>query len=148
MLPSALDQLGLVPAVKALVHDIKRAGKIAANLTVSGQERRLLPETELGLYRIIQEAVRNVRKHAEASYLSVHVDFFDNSVRVSVQDDGRGFEVPRILGDFTVARKLGLIGMQERAQLCNGDFAVQSKLGAGTTIVVQVSTEVLLRNSN
>jgi len=137
--PSALDQLGLVPAVKVLMRDLRKADGITTNLEVIGQVRRLSPEVELGLFRIIQEATRNIRKHSEAAAAVVTVEFDpDNKVMVSVADDGKGFELPKRLGDFTSMGRLGLVGMQERAQLFKGSFSVQSEVGKGTTVRVEV----------
>jgi len=136
--PSALDQLGLVPAVKVLMRDLRKADGITTNLEVIGQVRRLSPEVELGLFRIVQEAVRNVRKHSEAATAVITVEFDRDKVVVSVTDDGKGFELPKRLSDFTSMGRLGLVGMQERAQLFKGSFSVQSEVGKGTTVRVEV----------
>ena len=140
--PSALDQLGLVPAVKVLTRDLRKADGITTNLEVIGQVRRLSPEVELGLFRIIQEAVRNIRKHSEAATAVVTVEFHPDKVMVSVADDGKGFELPKRLGDFTAMGRLGLVGMQERAHLFKGSFGVQSEVGKGTTVTVEVGDGV------
>ncbi|OGO03851.1 MAG: hypothetical protein A2Y91_00240 [Chloroflexi bacterium RBG_13_54_8] len=136
--PSVLDQLGLVPAVKVLIDDLRKSAKIAASLEILGEPRRLSPEVELGLFRIIQESVSNIRRHSGAARVVTRVEFCPDSVKVVVADDGKGFELPRTLGDFTNRGKLGLVGMQERAQLFNGVFLVQSELGKGTTVSVEV----------
>lgn len=136
--PSALDQLGLVPAVKVLMRDLRKADGITTNLEVIGQVQRLSPEVELGLFRIVQEAVRNVRKHSEAATAVITVEFDPDKVVVSVTDDGKGFELPKRLSDFTAMGRLGLVGMQERAQLFKGSFSVQSEVGKGTTVRVEV----------
>jgi len=136
--PSALDQLGLVPAVKVLMRDLRKADGITTNLEVIGQVQRLSPEVELGLFRIVQEAVRNVRKHSEAATAVITVEFDPDKVVVSVTDDGKGFELPKRLSDFTAMGRLGLVGMQERAQLFKGSLSVQSEVGKGTTVRVEV----------
>lgn len=136
--PSVLDQLGLVAAVRVLIRDLKRGSRIATSLDIVGQERRLSPEVELGLFRIIQEALRNVRKHSEAAEAVVNIQFGLDKVSVSVTDDGKGFQLPHRVGDLAAAGKLGLVGMQERAQLFNGSFSTQSVVGKGTTVRVEV----------
>ncbi|RLC92370.1 MAG: hypothetical protein DRI39_08400 [Chloroflexi bacterium] len=136
--PSVLDQLGLVAAVKMLIRDLRKTSKVATKLQIFGEERRLPPPVELGLFRIIQEALRNVRKHSGAAEAVVSIDFGSESVKVTVRDDGRGFELPGRIGDFAGLGKLGLVGMQERAQLFRGNFSVDSEVGKGTTITVEV----------
>ena len=136
--PSVLDQLGLVPAVELILNDLTKMGKIDAHMEVVGQERRLPPEVELGLFRIIQEAVSNVRKHSGASTVMVAVEFKQDEVAVIVSDDGKGLELPARLCDMAATGKLGLVGMQERAQLLDGKFSVKSGLGKGTVVRVDV----------
>jgi signal transduction histidine kinase len=133
-----LDQLGLVPAVELILNDLTKMGKIDAHMEVVGQERRLPPEVELGLFRIIQEAVSNVRKHSGASTVMVAVEFKQDEVAVIVSDDGKGLELPARLCDMAAMGKLGLVGMQERAQLLDGKFSVKSGLGKGTVVRVDV----------
>jgi len=136
--PSVLDQLGLVAALKLIVHDLGRMDGVVAELDVVGEERRLAPEVELGLFRIVQEALRNVEKHATASTALVTVEFDNAAARVNIVDDGQGFRLPERLGDLAGSGRLGLVGMQERAQLLNGRFAVTSEPGKGTNVTVEV----------
>jgi PAS domain S-box-containing protein len=136
--PSVLDNLGLVPAVTLLLNDLNEMGKVHVSLRVAGRERRLSPEAELGLFRIVQEATNNVRKHSEAKRASVIIEFRRDEVRLTIKDHGKGFEVPRRLGDFSSAGRVGLMGMRERVQGLKGTFAVKSHLGKGTTITVEV----------
>ena len=136
--PNVLDHLGLIPALRLLTSDFSRKSEIVTHLEVSGTERRLSPETELGLFRIVQEATRNMRKHSEATEASVAVRFDDGWVTMTITDNGKGFDVPERLDDLTATGRLGLTGMQERAQLLAGKFAVYSRPGKGTTITVAV----------
>ena len=138
--PSVLDDLGLVPAVKGLLVDLRESGMIA-ELSISGDTHRLPPDVELALFRIIQEALNNVRKHAQASHVAIDVEFLDSRVKVSVRDDGQGFELMGSPGDFAYAGKFGLLGIQERVQLLHGHFQVQAGKGKGTTVSVDVPTE-------
>lgn len=135
--PSALDDLGLLPALEGLTTDLSERGGIEANLEVLGQQRRLLAETELVLFRITQEALRNAEKHSDATRVKVLVEFGE-AIKITVTDDGRGFQPPEAIGNLAHVGRLGLIGMQERAQLLGGTFTVHSEPGQGTTIVVDV----------
>jgi len=135
--PNVLDHLGLIPALKLFTSDFSKKSKVIAHLEVVGTERRLSPEIELGLFRIVQEATRNIRKHAEATKAVIAVRFNDGRVTMTITDNGKGFEIPDRLDDLTATGRLGLVGMQERAQLLDGEFSIQSKPGAGTTIRVE-----------
>jgi signal transduction histidine kinase len=135
--PSVLDDLGLLPALEGLMVDVKKDG-IETQLKVRGERRRLLPETELVLFRIVQEALNNVRRHAHALQVATVVAFGEGEVRITVQDNGRGFALPARTGDLVTTGKLGLAGMHERAQLLGGTLTVQSGWGEGTTVTVDV----------
>jgi signal transduction histidine kinase len=138
--PSILDDLGLLPALKGLLADLEESG-ISTELCISGDRHRLVPDVELALYRIVQEALNNVGRHAQASNVTIDVEFMEERVKVSVRDDGKGFELLGCPGDFAYAGKFGLLGIEERAQLLRGTFQVQSDIGTGTTVSVDVPTE-------
>lgn len=135
--PPALDDLGLLPALEGLTMDLAKRDGIEAKLEVAGRPRRLPAETELVLFRITQEALRNVEKHSEATRVTILVEFSE-TIQITVSDDGRGFQQPEAIGSLAQVGRLGLIGMQERAQLLGGTFTVHSEPGQGTTIVVDV----------
>jgi len=135
--PNVLDHLGLVPALRLFTSDFSKKSKVNAHLEVVGTERRLSPEVELGLYRIVQEATRNIRKHAEATEVVIAVRFNDGRVAITITDNGKGFEIPPRLDDFAAMGRLGLTGMQERAQLLDSEFVIHSEPGIGTTIRVE-----------
>ncbi len=135
--PSVLDDLGLLPALELLASDLEKQG-IATSFEVTGEARRLRPEVEVMLFRIAQEAVRNIWRHARASAAKLTIEFNDNEVRVSVSDNGKGFELPQRPGDLASLGKLGLAGMNERVRLVNGTLIVQSAPGKGTTVVAEV----------
>ena len=138
--PSVLDDLGLVPAVKGLLAELEEVG-IATELGISGDSHRLMPDVELALFRIVQETLNNVRRHAQASNVAIDVEFVDSRVKVAVRDDGQGFELLGSPGDFAYAGKFGLLGVEERVQLLHGHLQVQSSKGKGTTVSVDVPTE-------
>lgn len=136
--PSILDDLGLLPAVKWLASDLTKNYGIAIDIEVVGEPCQLLPEAELMLFRIVQEALSNVRRHSGADKVCVRVEFADHATRITVSDNGKGFEMPTRIGDLARSGKLGLAGMQERAQLLGGTLSIDSKPGKGTTLTVEV----------
>jgi len=134
--PSILDDLGLMPALEWLTGELTKEYGVQASLKITGSERRLSPEAELILFRITQEALRNIAKHAQATKSEVSFEFGKQKVRATITDDGIGFELPRRLGDLVQTGKLGLAGMQERVQLLGGSLNLKSELEKGTTIVI------------
>ena len=136
--PSILDDLGLVPALEWLTSDLTNHFGIAIGMGVLGSVYRFSSETELVLFRIAQEALRNVWKHSEASRAWITVEFDDDKTILTVTDNGKGFELPERIGDLASMGKLGLAGMQERAQLIGGSLTLQSEPGKGTTVTVEV----------
>ncbi len=136
--PSVLDDLGLLPALEWLTANLMEEDGIKTELKVYGDRRRLPPEAELALFRIVQEALSNVRRHSQASQVVTVVEFGEGRVRITVDDNGQGFELPGRTGDLATAGKLGLIGMHERAHLLDGTLTVRSEPGKGTTVTVDV----------
>ncbi|MBN1862637.1 MAG: PAS domain S-box protein [Dehalococcoidales bacterium] len=136
--PSILDDLGLLPALEWLTGELTKEYGVETSLKVTGSEFRFSPEAELVLFRIVQEALRNIAKHAQANRAEVKVEFDKHRVRTTISDDGVGFELPESLGDLVQTGKLGLAGMQERMQLLGGSLKLKPKVGKGTTIVVDV----------
>jgi PAS domain S-box-containing protein len=135
--PSILDDLGLAPALEWLTGELQNNYGIESNLKVVGLDRRLPPEAELLLFRIVQESLMNVAKHARASKAQVEVELNDKRVRVTVSDNGVGFQPPEIMGNLLYTGKLGLAGMQERVQLLGGKLKIDSTPGKGTTVRVE-----------
>jgi len=135
--PSILDDLGLLSVLEWLASDLEGQFGIKADLRVIGTQRRFTPEAELLLFRIIQEAVSNVRRHAEASRVEFTIEFDEGKTRAIIKDNGKGFELPKTLGEFSRSGKLGLAGMEERARLLDGSLIVQSEPGKGTMVIVE-----------
>ena len=135
--PSILDDLGLLPAVRWLASDLTENYGIATDVKVVGAPRQLPPDAELVLFRITQEALTNVRKHSEASSAIITVEFAGHSTKITVTDNGKGFELPTRIGDLARTGKLGLAGMQERVQLLEGTLTIESKPGEGTALTVE-----------
>ncbi len=137
--PPVLDQMGLIPVMELLVDKLNEQEKVNAYLEVSGSERRLSPDTELVLFRIAQESLRNVMKHSQSTEAVVRIEFGPENVRLEITDNGRGFELPKSPGNFVSMGKLGLIGMQERARLLDSRLSVESQVGKGTKIAIEVT---------
>ncbi len=136
--PSVLDDLGLVAALKRYVRDYAAGFGLDADFEVVGlEEKRLTPQVQTTLYRVVQEALTNVVRHAGASSVSVLLEQRGDSVIGIVEDDGCGFDVDSVLtsGQF---RRLGLHGMQERTSLVGGRLTVESTPGVGTTVFIEI----------
>lgn len=134
--PSMLDDLGLIPALRQYLKDFGRRTGLATDLVVGGTPRRLLPELETNLFRVIQEALTNTAKHATATKVTVFLDW-GQELTVRVVDDGRGFDLERALHN-TEKKSLGLFGMQERVALFGGRLSLQSQPGRGTVVEAEI----------
>ncbi len=135
--PAALDRLGLLPAVELLAQEVTRYSNVVTKVNLSGKEHRLPEEVAIALFRITQEALRNVWRHSGATRAEITIDFSDGRTKITVSDNGKGFQIPEKISDLAKQDKLGLAGMQERAQLVGGTLTVQSQPGKGTTITVE-----------
>ena len=97
-----------------------------------------MEEIELVLFRIIQEALSNIRRHSHATEAEVKIQFDEDKIKITVSDNGKGFDLPKNIVDLTRDGKLGLAGMQERARLINANLIMHSQPGNGTEIFVEV----------
>jgi signal transduction histidine kinase len=131
--PSALDDFGLVPAVERLAQTFREQSGLAVDLEAQLGEDRLHPEAETTLYRVIQEALTNIVKHADATRVSILLQRKSGAVVAVVEDDGSGFDPGATREDA-----LGLAGMRERVLLVGGRLQVESSPGSGTTLVAEV----------
>lgn len=136
--PSVLDDLGLPSALRWSAERHLEPMGIDLAFEVIGPERRLRPEIETALFRIGQEAVSNIARHAEAESVSIAVEFGEKVVRLQIVDDGIGFEPDAVAGSVEGPRGLGLLGMKERATLLNGTLTIDSKAGKGTRVTVEI----------
>jgi signal transduction histidine kinase len=132
--PKALDDFGLEPALERLTTTFAEQTGISVDYHARLPER-LSADVETALYRIVQEALTNIVKHAQATRVSIVVTRQRDSVKAVIEDDGVGFEQEETREDG-----LGLLGMRERLQLVGGRFAIESDAGSGTTIVAEVPT--------
>lgn len=137
--PSILDDLGLLPTLEELTNNMNREADLHAEFLVLGRKRRLPSDVELTLFRIAQEALNNVRKHAGATRVVTTIELTSSSVKMMIQDDGKGFRPPRLTEHLAITGELGLMGMLERARLVGGSLVVESKPGRGTGVTVSVT---------
>lgn len=135
---SALDELGLVTALNLLTLEWSNIHNVNVRFHANGPDRRLLPDVENCLYRIAQEALNNVFKHARATRASVLLEHRDDRVVLIIEDNGRGFDRGECARRDHKGRGMGLVGMRERAALVNGTFELESKPGSGTCVFVGV----------
>ena len=136
--PPMLDDLGLLAALRWQASDLEKHSGIESVVIVEGAERRFPEEIELVIFRIVQEALSNVTKHAQAARVETRIEFGDGKTRITVTDNGRGFEMALDLADLPRSGKLGLAGMEERVRLLNGTMKVDSEPDGGTRVVIEV----------
>lgn len=139
--PMMLDDLGLMPTLKQYVQDFEEKTRLSTSLTIMGRESRLPSYTEVTIFRMIQELLNNVRTHAHASHAQVTLDFQDTMVVVSVEDDGSGFDVEEVQKAIQQRKGLGLHTIQERAEMLGGRVQLDSRIGRGTRVRIEIPVE-------
>jgi signal transduction histidine kinase len=130
--PHLLDRLGLTKAISAMLKKV--SGVIEIESEIDSIDNIFSEAGEISVYRIVQESLNNVIKHSNASVASVAIKPIENAILITVEDDGRGFDV-----ENTESKNgFGLIGLKERTLLLNGVFSIESKIGEGTRIKVKI----------
>jgi len=135
--PAALDDLGLIPALHSFVKIFSRRTRIHVHLKVFAGVEQLDINKRTILYRVAQEALTNVARHAQASRVEVNIQKLPEGIRMEIKDDGISFKVERVLYG-NGGKRLGLLGMRERLEMVGGHFDVESAPGKGTTITAQI----------
>ena len=130
--PPILDELGIVPSLRRYADYFQQYSHIPCDVRVEDNSYRLPPDVEIGIYRIMQEALQNVSAHASARRAEVRVSFLSDAVELSITDDGRGFDLQSAPRDET--GHFGLLGMRERAQALGGQLTIESTIGHGTQV--------------
>jgi two-component system sensor histidine kinase DegS len=128
--PMMLDDLGLIPTVRRYADSFKEQTGLDVNVTVSGNERRLESYLEVMVFRAIQELLGNAARHSQATLLKINVDLTDDLIRVSVDDNGKGFDTDTVQG-----QNLGLKLIRERSEMLGGTFEIDSAMGKGTRVM-------------
>jgi len=133
--PMALDDLGLFPTLRKYTQEFATRENIILNLKLTGRERRLPSMMEVAIFRLVQEALNNVQKHAKASTVWIHVDLQEAYIKVMIKDDGVGFSE---IHTGKENNRFGLMGMKERVQLLEGQLDIQSAKDEGTTVLFTI----------
>lgn len=136
--PSVLDNLGLVPALQGQLREFESRTGVNGVLEINGRRRRLQPEVETIVFRIVQEALTNITRHAAARHVHIQLQFQPEALHLTIQDDGRGFDPQVALSPRAGRRAWGLLGMQERVSLVGGNCLIHSAPGQGTTIQITI----------
>jgi len=136
--PMILDDLGLAPALRRYTDDFTSRHSLPVEMKVLGVETRIDPIIEVALFRIVQEALHNARKHALASRVVVTLGYGPDAVGVSIEDNGKGFDPNGVSRNWGQSEKFGLSGMKERAKLFGGSLDVDTAPGEGTKITVRI----------
>ncbi|MFW6264970.1 MAG: sensor histidine kinase [Bacillota bacterium] len=129
--PMSLDDLGLVPTLKKYIYNFIKESNVMIDFDVLGNQKRLADGYEVTIFRLIQEALNNIYKHADATTGQVRLEYFPEKVNLYISDDGVGFDCSEIRGD-----KYGLISMKERCHLLNGEISIKSNHNKGTKIKI------------
>jgi two-component system sensor histidine kinase DegS len=135
--PPALDELGLNHALRQSLGELKAEG-ISCRFSEMGTPYRLPPTAEIAIYRAVQEALTNIRKHAGATRVNLRLQFQPDKFLVEVRDDGRGFDLSQTLDGAVAVGHIGLLGMKQRADMLGGDVRIKTSEGAGTSITLSL----------
>lgn len=136
--PMMLDDLGLVPTLRKYADAFKEQAGLDVSVTVTGTERRLESYLEVMIFRAVQELLGNASRHSQATLIKVQIDLGNDTIRVSVEDNGKGFS-PEILKE---SNNLGLKLIRERSEMLGGSFEVDSSAGSGARISFSVPAKV------
>jgi signal transduction histidine kinase len=136
--PVYLEDLGLVTALEMLAREMEAASSVKVIFQKEGQEKRLAAPLELALYRMAQEALNNVVRHAQATQAVLSIHFGNDRIELQVNDNGMGFETPKTPADFAPAGHFGLLGMYERADLIGARLDIISTPGQGSKLKIVV----------
>lgn len=139
--PMALDDLGLIPALRKYVHDFEEKTKIRTTFETRGKEHRMTSPMEAAIFRLVQEALTNAAKHAFPTYVGVDINYQGEMLRIVVQDNGLGFKVDQLEEKNKEHSHFGLIGMRERVELLEGRMDIESTANQGTKIIIHIPTK-------
>jgi len=140
--PALLEKLGLISSLTMLAKEAEEKGRLNCGVETDGSKRRLPPDIELTLFRIVQEALSNVIKHAHASSVSIRLVYNDSDIELNVADDGCGFKTPSHWAALSREGKLGIMNISERVRLFGGNLIIESALGEGSTLKVSIPISV------
>jgi signal transduction histidine kinase len=136
--PSVLDNLGLISALRWLVDQMNTEPDIDTRIRVDGIEHSLSPRAEVTVFRVVQEALNNIKHHSKATKAMVELEFSSSCLKITIKDNGQGFRPLRQFHTLATKGKTGLIGIQQRINSIGGKFQVRSKPGEGTLLLIEV----------
>jgi len=136
--PMMLDDLGLIPTIRRYAESFKEQSGMEMNLMVSGTESRLEPYIEVMVFRALQELLGNAARHSHATMIKVYVDVGDSLIKVSVDDNGKGFDTEKLEQE----KSLGLKIIRDRVEILGGSFDIDASLGKGTRVAFSVPTAI------
>jgi len=140
--PMSLDDLGLVPTLQRYISNYVENNKVFVDFLVFGDPKPLKSVIELAAFRIVQEALTNIKKHSEAQNASIRVEFTKEQLNLLISDDGKGFDKSMLKVDRRDDGGYGLLSMKERVELLDGKFDVKTSRGKGTKIFVSISLNI------
>ena len=144
--PIYLEDLGLVPALEMLARETGQVMSMTVEFHQHGIEKRLDPTIELALYRMAQELLSNIARHAQANHATLNISFMDASVTLQVEDDGVGFNIPENPSEYGPNGHYGLLGLYERAELIGAALQIRSSPGKGTTMSITLPVKSPISN--
>jgi two-component system sensor histidine kinase DegS len=136
-----LDDLGIVPTLRRYAEEFKDREGIQTTVTVKGEDRRLAPSIEVTVFRLVQEALNNIKKHAKVDKADVILEFSESRLQLRIIDTGQGFDSAKVHQEVSGKQSFGLLSMKERVELLNGEFELISSPGTGTTVMVSLPLE-------
>lgn len=137
--PMSLDDLGLIPTLQRFVTTYQEESRTRVSFKTRGSFEEIKPVISLTVFRLVQEAVNNIKKHAQAKNVSINLEFLKEEVKLYISDDGKGFDVSAVKPKSDdISGGFGLISMKERVELLNGKFEICSTIGKGTKLSITV----------
>jgi len=136
--PSVLDDLGLISALRWLTKSTNTENNVKVTLDIKGLNRRLSPELEVAIFRVVQEALSNIKRHSNAKEAVIVLEVGAKSFTIMIRDDGKGFIPPQKLTDLVTEGKLGLIGIHERIKALGGTLEIHTAPACGTKLSIEI----------
>jgi two-component system sensor histidine kinase DegS len=142
--PMSIDDLGLRPTLQKYIENYSIEHSIKIDFRVKGDDNRIKDSNiALAIFRVVQESLNNIHKHANATHVSIQIECTEKSILLRVKDDGKGFDVSTLHGfDSKKDSGFGVLGMKERIELLEGDFLIDSTINYGTTVRVRLPYEI------
>ena len=144
--PPSLDELGLSHSLRQSLNSISSDG-LAGNFHEEGNHTRLEPNLEITVYRVVQEALNNIRKHAEATRVDLYLNYSDANIIVKIKDNGIGFDLTDTINNAISVGNLGLLGMKQRVDMLGGTINIQTRHGKGTTITLTLPLQLQIEEN-